>query len=123
MALKLAINGFGRIGRVVFREAMKHDEIEVVAINDLTDAAQLAHLLKYDSVHGIFDGEVHADGDSIVVNGKKIKVSAEKDPSKLPWGELGVDVVLECTGRFKTKEEVGMHIEAGAKKSNSFCTR
>lgn len=117
MALKLAINGFGRIGRVVFREAMKHDEIEVVAINDLTDAAQLAHLLKYDSVHGIFDGEVHAEGDSIVVNGKKIKVSAEKDPSKLPWGELGVDVVLECTGRFKTKEEVGMHIEAGAKKA------
>lgn len=117
MALKLAINGFGRIGRVVFREAMKHGEVEVVAINDLTDAAQLAHLLKYDSVHGIYDGEVYAEGDSIVVNGKKIKVSAEKDPSKLPWGELGVDVVLECTGRFRTKEEVGMHIQAGAKKA------
>lgn len=117
MALKLAINGFGRIGRVVFREAMKHDEVEVVAINDLTDAAQLAHLLKYDSVHGIYDGEVYAEDDSIVVNGKKIKVSAEKDPSKLPWGELGVDVVLECTGRFRTKEEVGMHIQAGAKKA------
>ena len=117
MALKLAINGFGRIGRVVFREAMKHDEVEVVAINDLTDAAQLAHLLKYDSVHGIYEGEVSAEGDSIVVNGKKIKVSAEKDPSKLPWGELGVDVVLECTGRFRTKEEVGMHIQAGAKKA------
>ncbi|MFJ7738234.1 type I glyceraldehyde-3-phosphate dehydrogenase [Lysinibacillus sp. NPDC097287] len=117
MALKLAINGFGRIGRVVFREAMKHEEIEVVAINDLTDAAQLAHLLKYDSVHGVYEADVHAEGDSIVVNGKKIKVSAEKDPSKLPWGELGVDVVLECTGRFKTKEEVGMHIQAGAKKA------
>lgn len=117
MTLKLAINGFGRIGRVVFREAMKHDEVEVVAINDLTDAAQLAHLLKYDSVHGIYEGEVSAEGDSIVVNGKKIKVSAEKDPSKLPWGELGVDVVLECTGRFRTKEEVGMHIQAGAKKA------
>lgn len=116
-SLKLAINGFGRIGRVVFREAMKHDEVEVVAINDLTDAAQLAHLLKYDSVHGIYEGEVSAEGDSIVVNGKKIKVSAEKDPSKLPWGELGVDVVLECTGRFRTKEEVGMHIQAGAKKA------
>ncbi|KOS71680.1 glyceraldehyde-3-phosphate dehydrogenase [Lysinibacillus contaminans] len=117
MALQLAINGFGRIGRIVFREAMKHDEIEVVAINDLTDAAQLAHLLKYDSVHGIYDADVHAEDDSIVVNGKKIKVSAEKDPSKLPWGELGVDVVLECTGRFRTKEEVGMHIQAGAKKA------
>lgn len=117
MTLKLAINGFGRIGRVVFREAMKHDDVEVVAINDLTDAAQLAHLLKYDSVHGIYEGEVSAEGDSIVVNGKKIKVSAEKDPSKLPWGELGVDVVLECTGRFRTKEEVGMHIQAGAKKA------
>ena len=117
MALQLAINGFGRIGRVVFREAMKHDEIEVVAINDLTDAAQLAHLLKYDSVHGIYDADVYAEDDSIVVNGKKIKVSAEKDPSKLPWGELGVDVVLECTGRFRTKEEVGMHIQAGAKKA------
>ena len=117
MTLKLAINGFGRIGRVVFREAMKHDDVEVVAINDLTDAAQLAHLLKYDSVHGIYEGEVSAEGDSIVVNGKKIKVSAEKDPSKLPWGELGVDVVLECTGRLRTKEEVGMHIQAGAKKA------
>lgn len=117
MALKLAINGFGRIGRLVFREAMKHDEFEVVAVNDLTDAGQLAHLLKYDSVHGIYDAEVNADEDSFVVNGQRVKVYAEKDPSQLPWGELGVDVVLECTGRFRSMEEVGKHIEAGAKKA------
>ena len=116
MALKLAINGFGRIGRLVFREAMKHDEFEVVAVNDLTDAGQLAHLLKYDSVHGIYDAEVNADEDSFVVNGQRVKVYAEKDPAQLPWGELGVDVVLECTGRFRSMEEVGKHIEAGAKK-------
>ncbi|KAJ8931465.1 hypothetical protein NQ314_015610 [Rhamnusium bicolor] len=117
MALKLAINGFGRIGRLVFREAMKHDEFEVVAVNDLTDAGQLAHLLKYDSVHGIYDAEVNADEDSFVVNGQRIKVYAEKDPAQLPWGELGVDVVLECTGHFRSMEEVGKHIEAGAKKA------
>jgi len=104
MALKLAINGFGRIGRLVFREAMKHDEFEVVAVNDLTDAGQLAHLLKYDSVHGIYDAEVNADEDSFVVNGQRVKVYAEKDPAQLPWGELGVDVVVECTGRFRSIE-------------------
>ncbi|MEG0563313.1 glyceraldehyde 3-phosphate dehydrogenase NAD-binding domain-containing protein, partial [Anaerorhabdus sp.] len=84
--VKVAINGFGRIGRLVFREAMKHEEIEVVAVNDLTDAKQLAHLLKYDSVHGVYDADVYAEGDSFVVNGHGIKVFAEKDPTQLPWG-------------------------------------
>jgi len=117
MALQLAINGFGRIGRLVFREAMLHDEFEVVAVNDLTDAHQLAHLLKYDSVHGIYDGNVQSEDDAFVVNGKRVKVFAEKDPANLPWGELGVDVVLECTGKFRSMEEVKKHIEAGAKKA------
>ncbi|WP_413363487.1 type I glyceraldehyde-3-phosphate dehydrogenase [Lysinibacillus sp. 3P01SB] len=117
MALKLAINGFGRIGRLVFREALKHDEFEVVAVNDLTDAGQLAHLLKYDSVHGIYEAEVSAEEDAFIVNGNRIRVFSEKDPLNLPWGELGVDVVLECTGRFRSMEEVSKHVEAGAKKA------
>ncbi|MBD8033843.1 type I glyceraldehyde-3-phosphate dehydrogenase [Solibacillus merdavium] len=117
MVLQLAINGFGRIGRLVFREAMKHEEFEVVAVNDLTDAGQLAHLLKYDSVHGVYDADVQAEGDAFIVNGKRIQVYSEKDPAKLPWGEIGVDVVLECTGRWRSMEEVSKHIEAGAKKA------
>ena len=117
MALKLAINGFGRIGRLVFREAMKHDEIEVVAVNDLTDAKQLAHLLKYDSVHGIYDAEVKAEADAFIVNGQRVRVLSERDPLNLPWGELEVDVVLECTGIFRSTEEVSKHIQAGAKKA------
>lgn len=117
MALQLAINGFGRIGRLVFREAMKHEEFEVVAVNDLTDAKQLAHLLKYDSVHGVYDADVQAEDDAFIVNGKRIQVLSEKDPANLPWGELGVDVVLECTGRWRSMEEVSKHIEAGAKKA------
>ena len=116
MTLKLAINGFGRIGRVVFREALKSDEIEIVAINDLTDAKMLAHLLKYDSVHGTFDAEVSADGDDLVVNGKKIRVYEERDPAALPWGEIGVDVVVESTGRFTDQVSLAKHLEAGAKK-------
>ncbi len=117
MALKLAINGFGRIGRLVFREAMKHDEVEVVAVNDLTDAGQLAHLLKYDSVHGIYPGEVSSEKDAFIVDGKRIRVISEKNPLNLPWGELGVDVVLECTGIFRSLEDVSMHVKAGAKKA------
>ena len=117
MAVKLAINGFGRIGRLVFREAMKHDEIEVVAVNDLTDAKQLAHLLKYDSVHGIYDAEVSAEADAFIVNGQRVRVISERDPLNLPWGELEVDVVLECTGIFRSKEQVSKHIQAGAKKA------
>lgn len=117
MTLKLAINGFGRIGRLVFREAMKHDEFEVVAVNDLTDAKQLAHLLKFDSVHGVYDAEVEAESDAFIVNGQRVQVLSEKDPASLPWGELAVDVVLECTGRFRSMEDVSKHVQAGAKKA------
>ncbi|GAB6189527.1 type I glyceraldehyde-3-phosphate dehydrogenase [Marinitoga arctica] len=116
MAIKIAINGFGRIGRVVFREMMKRENLEVVAINDLTDPKTLAHLLKYDSVHGKFDGTVEVVESGFVVNGKEIKVFAEKNPANLPWGELGVDIVIESTGVFRNKEKAMPHIEAGAKK-------
>ncbi len=116
MAVKVGINGFGRIGRLVFRRSLQLGDVEFVGINDLTDAKTLAHLLKYDSVHGKFDGEVYAEGDSIVVNGQKIQITAERDPANLKWGELGVDVVIESTGVFRTKELCLKHIEAGAKK-------
>ncbi|MBP3254575.1 MAG: type I glyceraldehyde-3-phosphate dehydrogenase [Bacteroidales bacterium] len=114
--VKVAINGFGRIGRISFRNIQRKTNVEVVAINDLTDAATLAHLLKYDSVHGIFDAEVSSEGDYLIVNGKKIRVFAEKDPANLPWKDLGIDIVIESTGLFKTKEKMGKHIAAGAKK-------
>lgn len=116
MTLKLAINGFGRIGRIVYRESLTNPEVEVVAVNDLTDAAMLAHLLKYDSVHGILDAEVSSEGDNILVNGKSIRVFSEKDPSNLPWGEIGVDIVIESTGLFTDTPSASKHIEAGAKK-------
>jgi glyceraldehyde 3-phosphate dehydrogenase len=116
MAIKIAINGFGRIGRVTFRNLIKNKNVEVVAINDLTDNATLAHLLKYDSVHGLFDGKVESNETSIIVNGKAIAALAEKDPAMLPWAAMGVDVVLECTGRFTDKEKAGLHLKAGAKK-------
>jgi len=116
MSVRVGINGFGRIGRLVFREMQKRDGIEVVGINDLTNAKTLAHLLKYDSVHKKFDGDVSAKEDAIVVNGKEIKIYAEKDPSNLPWGELGVDLVVEATGVFRKKDQIAKHIEAGAKK-------
>ena len=116
MTVKLAINGFGRIGRLVLREAFASEDMEVVAINDLTDAAMLAHLLKYDSVHGVFDADVQSDESSINVNGKKISVFAEKDPANLPWKDLGVDIVVDCTGVFRSKEGLQKHIDAGAKK-------
>ncbi|RNF39337.1 type I glyceraldehyde-3-phosphate dehydrogenase [Planococcus salinus] len=116
MTLKMAINGFGRIGRIVFRQAMAIDDIEIVAVNDLTDAPMLAHLLKYDSVHGILDAEVSAEGDDIIVNGKKIRVFSEKDPANLPWKDLNVDIVLESTGIFRDEKSASKHIEAGAKK-------
>lgn len=113
---KLGINGFGRIGREVFRVAFTNPEVEVVAVNDLTDAATLAHLLKYDSVHGTFPHEVTVDGDYIVVDGHKVKVLAQTDPAKLPWGELGVEIVVESTGRFTEGPKAKAHLEAGAKK-------
>ena len=114
--LPVGINGFGRIGRLVFRAAVAQGGIDVKAINDLTDAKTLAHLLKYDSTHGRFDGEVEADGDSIVVNGKTIRIIAERDPAMLPWGEIGAEVVLESTGLFSQREQAEAHIQAGAKK-------
>ena len=115
---KIAINGFGRIGRNVLRamfEYNKNEQIQVVAINDLGEAAINAHLLKYDTVHGEFFKDVSVEGESLVVDGHKIKVLAERDPAKLPWAELGVDLVMECTGFFTTREGAGAHIEAGAK--------
>lgn len=114
--VRVAINGFGRIGRVSFRVMLERSNIEVVAINDLTDSKTLAHLLKYDSVHGVIHADVKAEEDAIVVNGKKVKIFAEKDPSNLPWKELDIDVVIESTGFFLTKETAGKHIAAGAKK-------
>ena len=114
--LPVGINGFGRIGRLVFRAAVAQGGIDVKAINDLTDAKTLAHLLKYDSTHGRFNGEVEADGDSLVVNGKTIRIIAERDPAKLPWGEIGAEVVLESTGLFSQREQAEAHIQAGAKK-------
>ena len=114
--LPVGINGFGRIGRLVFRAAMTQGGIDVKAINDLTDAKTLAHLLKYDSTHGRFAGEVSADGDSIVVNCKKIGIIAERVPAKLPWGEIGADIVLESTGLFAERAQAEKHITAGAKK-------
>ncbi|MGE5412066.1 MAG: type I glyceraldehyde-3-phosphate dehydrogenase [Clostridiales bacterium] len=116
MAVKVGINGFGRIGRLVFRRCMELGNVEFVGINDLTDAKTLAHLLKYDSVHGKFNGTVEVDGNDLIVNGEKIKITAEKDPSKLNWGALATDVVIESTGVFATKEACMAHINAGAKK-------
>ncbi|WP_430791052.1 type I glyceraldehyde-3-phosphate dehydrogenase [Virgibacillus flavescens] len=116
MTVKIGINGFGRIGRNVFRQAMNNDEVEVVAVNDLTDADMLAHLLKYDSVHGQLEKEVTVNGSNIVVGGKEIKVLTERDPANLGWGDLGVEVVIESTGRFTAREDAKKHIDAGAKK-------
>ena len=119
MPVKVAINGYGRIGRNILRalyEGKRTNEIQVVAVNDLGDAKTNAHLTKYDTAHGPFPLPVSVDGDSLVVGGDRIRVCAERDPSKLPWGQLGVDIVLECTGLFTTKEKAGMHLKAGAKK-------
>ena len=116
MAIKVGINGFGRIGRLVFRALMERKEFEVVKINDITTADTLAHLLKYDSVHGRFKGEVSNTSDSIVVNGKKITISAERDPANLKWKEIGVQGVIESTGVFRKRSEIAKHLEAGAQK-------
>jgi len=114
--INLAINGFGRIGRQAFKVAVNNKNIKVVAVNDLTDTKTLAHLLKYDTAYGAYDKEVNFDEKNLIVDGKKIPVYAEKDPSALPWGKLKVDVVLECTGRFTKKEDAELHVKAGAKK-------
>jgi glyceraldehyde 3-phosphate dehydrogenase len=119
MPVKVAINGYGRIGRNVLKalyESKRRNEIQIVAVNDLGDAKTNAHLTRFDTAHGRFPFKVDVDGDSLVVDGDKIKVCAERDPAKLPWKQLGVDVVMECTGLFTTKEKAGMHITAGAKK-------
>jgi len=113
---KIAINGFGRIGRLVFRALSDKAGYEIVAINDLTDAKTLAHLLKYDSVHGVLPNAVEAKGAEILVDGKSVRVYSEKDPAKLPWQELGIDLVVESTGAFRTKEKAALHLQAGAKK-------
>lgn len=116
--VKVGINGFGRIGRLVMRSILKYqsDKIDVVGINDLTDAKTLAHLFKYDSVHGKFDGEVYADGTDLVINGNKIGVSADRDPANLKWGERGAEVIVESTGFFRDDKSAGKHLDAGAKK-------
>jgi glyceraldehyde 3-phosphate dehydrogenase len=117
MAVRVGINGFGRIGRLVLRAALKkHTNLEFVSVNDITDTKTLAHLFKYDSVHRTFDGEVTAGADHLMINGTRIGVTAEKDPSKLPWKDLGVSVVVESSGRFTDKEKAGAHFAAGAKK-------
>ena len=116
MTMKVGINGFGRIGRLVLRGALDDPNFDVVAINDLTDAKTLAHLLKYDTNHGTLKADVSVDGDNIVVNGKKIKVFAERDPKNIPWGELGVEYVVESTGVFRKRDQAQWHIDAGAKK-------
>ena len=113
---RIAINGFGRIGRLTFRALLEKEEVEVVAINDLTDSKTLAHLLKYDSVHRRFPGTIEVDGDYLVVNGNKIRIYAEKDPLNLPWKDLSIDVVVESTGVFRTREKMSKHLTAGAKK-------
>lgn len=115
MSKKIAINGFGRIGRLTFRNLLNKEGVEVVAINDLTDTNTLAHLLKYDSAHGKFNGTVEATENGLIVNGTKIQAFSQRNPADLPWGEMSVDLVLECTGIFRTKEKAGLHLKAGAK--------
>ncbi|NLC70668.1 MAG: type I glyceraldehyde-3-phosphate dehydrogenase [Desulfuromonadaceae bacterium] len=116
MATKIAINGFGRIGRLVLRNALQSSDIDIVAINDLTDAATLAHLLKYDSIHGILSASVTADDQSITVNGKRITILKETDPAKLPWKEVGAEIVVESTGRFTKRDDAAKHLDAGARR-------
>ena len=117
MSVKVAINGFGRIGRLFLRAALKQKaDLDFVAVNDLTDVKTLAHLFKYDSVHGKFDGTVQADGSDLIINGDRVRIISEKDPAKLPWKELGAQIVLESTGRFTDKEKAAAHFSAGAKK-------
>ena len=116
MAIRVGINGFGRIGRNVFRASLNEPELEFVAINDITDAKTLAHLLRYDSVHGQLDADIVAEDNALVVNGKRIKIIQERDPGKLPWGNFGVDIALESTGLFTAREQASLHLSAGAEK-------
>ena len=116
MPIRVGINGFGRIGRNVFRASLDTSELEFVAVNDITDAATLAHLLRYDSVHGRLDADVQAEADALVVNGKRIRIIQERDPGKLPWKDLGVDIAMESTGLFTSRDKAGLHLSAGARK-------
>jgi glyceraldehyde 3-phosphate dehydrogenase len=116
MSLKIAINGFGRIGRMVFRAGLNNADIEFVAINDLTDPSTLGHLLKYDSVHGILDADVSSTDHSLIVNGKEIEMYTKKEPARLPWNDIGVETVFECTGLFRERDKAADHLEAGARK-------
>ena len=116
MSIKIGINGFGRIGRMVFRSAMKQEDVTIVCINDLLAVDHLAYLLKYDSVHGRYDGTVSVDGGDLIVDGHRVKISAERNPADIGWGDLGTDVVAECTGIFTTLEKAKAHIDGGAKK-------
>ena len=116
MSIKIGINGFGRIGRMVFRSAMKQEDVTIVAVNDLLEVDHLAYLLKYDSVHGKYDGTVEVDGGDLIVDGQRVKITAERNPADIGWGDLGTDVVAECTGIFTTLEKAQAHIDGGAKK-------
>ena len=116
MPKRIAINGFGRIGRLTLRRLLMDDSVEVVAVNDLTDNETLAHLFKYDSAHGTYAGEVSADDENITIDGKAIKALSERDPAKLPWADHNIDIVLECTGIFRNREKAGLHLKAGAKR-------
>ncbi|PIC58574.1 type I glyceraldehyde-3-phosphate dehydrogenase [Sporosarcina sp. P12(2017)] len=116
MTTKIAINGLGRIGRMVFRQIIKEDDVNLVAVNATYPAETIAHLLKYDSTHGVFDGEIIADENAIIVDGKRVQLISERDPSKLPWQELGVDIVIESTGVFNSRDKAALHLESGAKK-------
>ena len=116
MTAKVGINGFGRIGRMVFRAAYRRDDVELLALNDITDPNTLAHLLKYDSVHGILKAEVKVEGNNIMVDGKGTRIISEKDPGRIPWKDLDVDIVLECTGLFRDRPQASKHLDAGAKK-------
>ncbi len=116
MSIKVAINGFGRIGRTVFRAGLNNADIEFVAVNDLTDPPTLAHLLKYDSVHGILGADISNTDHSLIVNGKEIEIYTEKDPARLPWNDIGVETVFECTGLFRERDKAADHLEAGARK-------
>lgn len=119
MAVKIAINGFGRIGRLVGRIAMQRDDVEIVAINDLGSIKASAHLFEYDSLHGHYDGKVEVDGQNLVIDGRSIPYLNEKDPENLPWEELGVQIVVEGTGRFRSQDKASKHLQAGAKRSLS----
>ena len=116
MTTSIAINGFGRIGRMVFRQMILEDDVRIVAVNASYPSETLAHLIKYDTNHGTFNGEIIAEKDALVVNGKRVKLVSERDPVKLPWKELGVDIVIEATGKFNSRDKAALHLQAGAKK-------